>query len=115
MVFSRARPQSRTAPPSGVVGGHTEALSRIEPIGGDTRGHVVAAPAPTRLRTRWYFAAAVVFGVLAVFVLPTPFSGFASLASVCAFVTGGVRHINSGDPEMVKRTTRSGIIGGGGV
>jgi hypothetical protein len=115
MRFRRARPRSGTAPPSGLVGGHTEALSRIEPIGGDAHGRVAAAPPPARLRTRWYFAAAVVFGVLAVFVLPTPFSGFASLASVCAFVTGGVRRINSGDPEMVKRTTRSGIIGGGGV
>ena len=115
MVFRRAGTQSRTAAPSGLVGGHTEALSRIEAIGGEAHGQVAAAPPPRSLRSRWYFAAAVVFGLLAVFVPPTPFAGFASLASVCAFVTGGVRHINGGDPEMVKRTTRSGIIGGGGV
>ena len=67
-----------------------------------------------RIATRWYFAAALVLAALAVFVLPTPFAGFASLASVWAFVTGGVRRINGGDPEMVKRSTSSGIIGGGG-
>ena len=99
---------SRTAEP------HSGAAPRSD-RGGDARGHDVASQPPARRSTRWYFAAAVVFGVLAVFVLPTPFSGFASLASVCAFVTGGVRRINSGDPEMVERTTRSGIIGGGGV
>ena len=78
-----------------------------------------AAPAPpqppaARVAIRWYFAAALVLGALAVFVLPTPFSGIASLASVGMFVTGGVRRINQGDPEMVSRTTGSGIIGGGG-
>ena len=69
---------------------------------------------PARIRTRWFFVAALVLGVLAIFVLPGPFAGIASLASVGAFVTGGVRRINAGDPEMVSRTTRSGIIGGGG-
>jgi len=75
---------------------------------------VTAPPARPRIAIGWYFAAALVLGALALFVLPTPFSGIASLASVWAFVTGGVRRINGGDPEMVKRTTSSGIIGGGG-
>ena len=80
-----------------------------------TRSASAAAPAPpARVAIRWYFAAALVLGALAVFVLPTPFSGIASLASVGMFVTGGVRRINQGDPEMVSRTTGSGIIGGGG-
>jgi hypothetical protein len=67
-----------------------------------------------RIKARWYFAAALLLAVLAFFVLPTPFAGFAALACVGAFITGGARLIKDGDPEMVSRTTRSGIIGGGG-
>jgi hypothetical protein len=67
-----------------------------------------------RLKPRWFFIAALVLAALAFFVLPTPFSGFAALACVGVFITGGTRLVKDGDPEMVSRTTRSGIIGGGG-
>jgi predicted lipid-binding transport protein (Tim44 family) len=107
----RRRP---AAPPSGLVGDHADKLSRIQPMTREVAEAVPAPPARPRIATRWYFAAALVLGALALFVLPTPFSGIASLACVGAFVTGGVRRINGGDPEMVKRTTTSGIVGGGG-
>jgi hypothetical protein len=113
-VAKPARSESAAAPPSGLVGDHADKLSRIEPIAHDAREEVPPSPRPMRIATRWYFVAALVLGALAVFVLPTPFGGIASLAAVGAFVTGGVRRINDGDAEMVKRTTGSGIIGGGG-
>ena len=113
-MFEQAGSQRAAAPPTGRVGDHADKLSRIEPIAHDAREQGSPPPPRVRIRTRWYFAAAMVLGVLALFVLPTPFSGMASLACVGAFVTGGVRRINSGDPEMVSRTTGSGIIGGGG-
>jgi hypothetical protein len=91
-VFDSRRHTRSTPPPSGLAGDHADKARRV----------------------RWYFVTAFVLGALAVFVLPTPFSGIASLACVGLFVTGGVRRINGGDPEMVKRTTSSGIIGGGG-
>ncbi len=65
------------------------------------------------MRPRWYFAAAVILGALAVTVLPTPFSGIAALACVGAFITGGARHLKDDDPDMVKKVTRGGIPGGG--
>lgn len=113
-MFKPARSQRGAAPPPGLVGDHADKLSRIEPIAHDAREQAAPSPPPVRVATRWYFAAALVLGALALFVLPTPFAGIASLAAVGAFVTGGVRRINDGDPEMVSRTTRSGIIGGGG-
>jgi hypothetical protein len=113
-VAKPASSERASAPPSGLVGDHADKLSRIEPIAHDAREQVPAPPRAVRIATRWYFAAALVLGALALFVLPTPFAGIASLAAVGAFVTGGVRRINDGDPEMVSRTTRSGIIGGGG-
>jgi hypothetical protein len=111
-VFKQSKGDS--ARPSGLVGDHADKLSRIDPIAHDAREPVPSPPPRVRIQTRWYFAAALLLGALALFVLPTPFSGMASLACVSAFVTGGVRRINHGDPEMVSRTTSSGIIGGGG-
>jgi hypothetical protein len=113
-VFKASRRRTAAAPSSGLVGDHADKLSRIEPIAREAGEQITQAPRRMRIRTRWYFAAALVLGVLAVFVLPSPFGGIASLACVGAFVTGGVRRINEGDPDMVSRTTRSGIIGGGG-
>jgi hypothetical protein len=115
-VFNRSKrtPVAGPGRPSGLVGDHADKLSRIEPLAHDASDPIAPEPRRARVRTRWFLAAAFVLGVLAVFVLPTPFAGFASLGAVCAFVTGGVRHINQGDPEMVSRATRSGIIGGGG-
>jgi hypothetical protein len=113
-VFKPPRRRRSGASSPGLVGDHADKLSRIQPITPEVAEAVSAPPAGPRLATRWYFASALVLGALAIFVLPTPFSGIASLACVGAFVTGGVRRINGGDPEMVKRTTGSGIIGGGG-
>jgi len=113
-VFKQARSESAAAPLSRRVGDQADKLSRIERIAHDAREQAPPPLPPVRIKTRWYFAAALVLGGLAVFVLPTPFSGIASLACVGAFVTGGVRRIKNGDAEMVSRTTRSGIIGGGG-
>jgi hypothetical protein len=70
-------------------------------------------PAP-RIKARWFFLAAVVLAALAVFVLPTPFSGISALLCIGAFITGGSRLIDAGDPEMVTRVTRGGMAGGGG-
>ena len=61
-----------------------------------------------------YFLASLVFGVLAVTVLPTPFGGFAALACFAAFFTGGARVLENSDPETVRKMTRGGIVGGGG-
>ena len=113
-MYKPARGRRAATPPSGLVGDHADKLSRIEPIAHDAREQVAPPPSRVRVATRWYFVAALVLAALALFVLPSPFAGFASLACVAAFVTGGVRRINDGDPEMVSRTTRSGIIGGGG-
>ena len=113
-MFDSRRRSRPAPPPSGLVGDHADKLSRIQPI---TRDAAEALPPPLakpRIATRWFFVVALVLGLLAVFVLPAPFAGIASLGCVAAFVTGGVRRINGGDPEMVKRTTSSGIIGGGG-
>jgi hypothetical protein len=65
------------------------------------------------MRTRWYFALALVLFVLAVTILPTPFSGIAAMGCVAAFIAGGARHLKGSDPEMVKKVTRGGIPGGG--
>lgn len=113
-MFDPRRHRRSAPPPSGLVGDHADKLSRIQPMAHEGAEALPPLPARSRIATRWYFVAALVLGVLAVFVLPTPFAGFASLACVGLFVTGGVRRINGGDPEMVKRTTSSGIIGGGG-
>ena len=113
-MFKPPRRRRSADPPPGLVGDHADKLSRIQPIRSEAAEAVSSPPARSRIATRWYFASALVLGALALFVLPTPFSGIASLACVGAFVTGGVRRINGGDPEMVKRTTSSGIIGGGG-
>ena len=102
------------SPAARAADGHAERLSGIAPISRRTPDAPPPPVRPPRLRTRWYLVAAVLLGLLAIFVLPSPFAGLASLASVGAFVTGGVQHINGGDREMVKRTTSSGIIGGGG-
>ena len=112
-MFKRTR-TAAPGRPSGLVGDHADKLSRIAPLAHDASEPVAADLPPARIRTRWFFAAALVLCLLAVFVLPSPFAGIASLAAVGAFVTGGVRRINEGDPEQVKRTTSSGIIGGGG-
>ena len=113
-MFDTRRRRRAAPPPSGLVGDHADKLSRIQPIAPEGADALPTLPARPRIATRWYFVAALVLGALAVFVLPSPFSGIASLACVGLFVTGGVRRINGGDPEMVKRTTSSGIIGGGG-
>jgi hypothetical protein len=68
-----------------------------------------------RLKPRWFFIAALMLAALAFFVLPTPFSGYAALLCVGAFVTGGARIIRAGDPEMVDKVTRGGIVGGPGM
>jgi hypothetical protein len=104
----------RAEPYVGLVGDHADKLSRIEPIRHVEEAVPEPAKAP-RLKPRWYFLAALALAVLAFWVLPTPFSGFAALACVGAFITGGARHITGGDPEMVKRVTRGGIVGGPGV
>ena len=80
----------------------------------DAAGRTQRPPVLSLAWLRPALVTAAVLAALALFVLPSPFAGFASLACVGAFVTGGVRRINDGDPEMVSRTTRSGIIGGGG-
>ena len=78
------------------------------------RGQVPLPPPAPRIKTRWYFVAALLLGALAVAGLPTPFSGIAAMACVGVFIAGGANHIKSSDPEAVDRPTRSGIIGGGG-
>ena len=69
---------------------------------------------PPRIKARWFFVAALVLAVLAFWILPTPFSGFAALLCVGAFITGGARLIQAGDPEMARKVTHGGFIGGGG-
>jgi hypothetical protein len=110
-VFRR---QSAVTPPSGLVGDHADKLSRIEPIRHDSGEQVPPPPPQPRVKARWFFLAAVVLAVLAFWVLPTPFSGFAALLCVGAFITAGATLIKGGDPEMVKRVTTGGFIGGGG-
>ena len=110
-----ARHRRAVTPPSGLVGDHADKLSRIEPI----RRFEEDEPAPAvsrqpRVKARWFFGAALMLAVLAFWVLPTPLSGFSALLCVGAFITGGARLIQAGDPEVVSRATRSGFIGGGG-
>ena len=57
----------------------------------------------------------VVLAALAFFILPTPFSGICALLCVGAFITAATRLIDNSDPEMVKKVTRGGVSGGGGL
>ena len=113
-MFKQTQTESAAAPAPGRGSDHADKLSGIRPLVHDARETLPPQPPAPRIAMRWYFTAALVLCALAAFVLPTPFSGIAALASVGTFVTGGVRRINQGDPEMVSRTTSSGIIGGGG-
>ena len=114
MIKLARRP--RAEPHAGLVGDHADRLSRIEPIRPVEEEEKPPEPAKApRIKPRWYFLAALVLAVLAFGVLPTPFSGFAALACVGAFITGGTLHVTGGDPEMVKRVTRGGIVGGPGM
>jgi hypothetical protein len=107
--------RSRPEPYVGLVGDHADKLSRIQPIShAEDDEPVGPAPRPPRVKARWFFLAALVLAVLAFWILPTPFSGFAALLCVGAFISGGGALIKGGDPEMVKRVTTGGFIGGGG-
>jgi len=113
-VLKLAR-RSRAEPHVALVGDHADRLSRIEPI----RHVAEEAPPPPlpyqpRIKPRWFFLAALTLAVLAFWVLPTPFSGFSALLCVGAFITGGARLIRGGDPEMTRKVTHGGFIGGGG-
>jgi hypothetical protein len=107
--------RSRAEPYAGLVGDHADKLSRIEPIRRfEEDDPAPAAPRAPRVKARWFFLAALTLAVLAFFVLPTPFSGFSALLCVGAFITGGARLIQAGDPEMSRKVTQGGFIGTGG-
>jgi hypothetical protein len=117
-VFKTARRASAEPAPTGLVGDHADKLSRIRPIAHyeeESSGREVPPPpAAPRIKARWFFLAALMLAVLAFFILPTPLSGFSALLCVGAFITGGARLIQAGDPEMSKKVTQGGFIGGGG-
>jgi hypothetical protein len=75
----------------------------------------VSAPRRKRRpKPRWFFLLAIVLGVLAITVLPTPFGGIAAMACVAAFFYACGLVLRDSDPEMVDHVTRGGIPGGGG-